>query len=350
MISYRLESRHYLALLMAVTLVVLAPHGRSVERPAVDPLPSWQPGKTKDAILGFVQHATSDGDRGFVLPGDRIAVFDMDGTLMPEKPLPGAVLPIIQDVRTATARHPELAARPAVAALLAGDIRGVEATGQQGLADIIAAAVDDRTTEEVEADMAREERDAMHPTYHRPYLELAYRPMIEVLTLLRAHGFQIWICSGSPVAYVRGMSVEAFGVDPPHVIGSSLSTAFAERGGRTVLVYTGSVERLVDRTTKPPAINQAIGRRPVFVAGNVGGEGDIAMMRYSHDRAGPSFQLLVNHDDAKREFSYVEKSGASLAAAARHGFIVASVANDWKEIFISPAEPAVSPSSTHDTR
>jgi len=347
MISYRVEARHYLALILATTFIALAPHGHSVERAAVDPLPSWTEGKTKTAILGFVQHATTDGDPGFVIPGDRIAVFDMDGTLIPEKPLPGAVLPIVEDVRAAAARHPEIASKPAVAALLAGDIKGVEAAGQQGLADIIAAAVDDRTTEDVETDTAREERAAMHPVYHRPYLELAYRPMIEVITLLRAHGFQIWLCSGSPVAYVRGMSVEAFGIDANHVIGSSLATAFAEREGRTVLIYTGGVERLVDRTTKPPAINLVIGKRPVFVAGNVGGEGDIAMMRYSHDRRGPSFQLLVNHDDAKREFSYTEKSGASLAAAARHGFTVASMARDWKVVFIPPDDPAGSPQTTH---
>jgi phosphoserine phosphatase len=343
MISYRVEPRHYLALVLAVIFLAVGQHGHSVERAAPDPLPSWQEGKAKSAILDFVQRATTDGNPDFVLPGERIAVFDMDGTLIPEKPLPGAVLPIIEDVRAAAGRNPALAAKPAVAALLAGDIKGVEAAGQQGMADIIAAAVDNRTTEEVAAGMANEERTAMHPVYHRPYLELAYRPMIEVLTLLRAHGFQIWICSGSPVAYVRGMSMEAFGVDPTHVIGSSLSTSFTERAGHTVLIYTGGVERLVDRDTKPPAINLAIGKRPVFVAGNVGGEGDIAMMRYSHDRPGASFQLLVNHDDAKREFSYTEKSGASLAAAARHGFAVASIARDWKVLYIQPDDPARRP-------
>jgi phosphoserine phosphatase len=292
--------------------------------------------------VDFVTAATSEGDPGYIAPGARIAVFDMDGTLMPEKPLPGAVLPLVADVKAAVARHPELKQEPGVAALLAGDLKGLQALGQAGLAQIVAAAVDDRTADEVSVDMAREQRAAPNPRFGQPYTKLAYRPMVELLRYLEANGFQTWICSGSPVAYTRGMSQEVFGIPPERVIGSYLQTRFGERDGKTVLTYTGKVEHLTDREGKPPVIHLAIGKRPVFVGGNVGGIGDVAMMRYAMDRGGPSFALLVNHDDATREFAYAEKNGDSLAAATKYHFRVVSIRNDWKTVFdpsIKPQKP-----------
>ena len=331
MLCYRWELRHTMATVALLFLLVTT--GRAHVDDGSDALPSWQDGPTRTAIVNFVTASTRDGDPGYISPEARVAVFDMDGTLMPEKPLPGALLPLVADVKTAVARHPELKQQPGVAALLTGDLKGLQALGESGLAQIVAAAIDGRTADEVSVDMAREERAAPNPHFGQPYTKLAYRPMVELLRYLEANGFQTWICSGSPVAYTRGMSQEAFGIPPERIIGSSLQTRFDERDGKTVLTYTGKVEHITDREGKPPVIHLAIGRRPVFVGGNVGGVGDVAMMRYAMDRGGPSFALLVNHDDATREFVYAEKNGDSLAAAARYHFRVVSMKNDWKTVF-----------------
>jgi len=330
-LTYRWEPRHTIAAFVA--LVMLASAGRAHVGPASDPLPSWNDGPTKAAIMAFVSDAATEGGDRYVAPSDRLAVFDMDGTLMPEKPLPGAVLPLAEDVKAAVAKRPSLANEPGVAAFLKGDIAALQAQGEAGLAQVTAAAIDGRDTDEVAAGMAREVRTARNPRFGVPYVRLAYRPMLELLRYLEANGFETWICSGSPIAYTRAIARDAFGIPPDRVIGTALATHVEERGGRVVLAYTGKVEQVVDREGKPPAIWRAIGRRPVFVGGNVGGFGDISMMRYAMDRGGPSFALLVNHDDADREFAYAEKGGESLAAASRNHFRVASMRGDWKSVF-----------------
>jgi hypothetical protein len=266
---------------------------------------------------------------------------------MVEKPLPAAVMPIVAEVKAAVEQHPELKNKPAVAALLSGNIPALEATGQAGLNDVVSAATEGRTTDDVATDMQHLVATMKNQHYGKPYTQLGYEPMIELLGYLRANGFQTWIASGSPVAFTRAFSQQVFGIPPQQVIGSSLETRFAEKDHRAVLLYTGKIGHIDDREGKPPAINLAIGMRPVFVAGNVGGQGDIAMMRYSKDRVGPSFQLLINHDDATREFAYAEKNHYSLDAARQYGFTVASIKDDWSNVFTtSPSGDAPSPEQT----
>jgi len=326
------------AFLLGAMLGLDAIAGSGTPAAASDPLSAWKDGDLKTAIITFVGASARAGDAGFVPVEARIAVFDMDGTLMPEKPLPGALLPLVADVKRAAAEHPELKSQPAVAALLASDIKALEVQGEAGVVQLVAAAIDGRTVDQVDAAMSREARNAPNPHFGVAYTKLAYRPMVQLLRYLEAHGYQTWICSGSPIAYTRAISRDVFGIPPDRVIGSYLDMRFDERGGRTVLTYTGKIEHVNDREGKPPAIHLAMGTRPAFVAGNVGGAGDIAMMRYAKDRGGPSFELLVNHDDPGREFAYPEKNGESLAAAARHGFHVASVKNDWLVVF----DPSIS--------
>ncbi|QDE38698.1 haloacid dehalogenase-like hydrolase [Luteibacter pinisoli] len=331
MLSYRWELRHTVA--SVVLFLVLATSGRAHFTADSDPLPSWNEGAARSAVISFVTDAVKEGGSGYIAPEDRVAVFDMDGTLATEKPFPGAVLPIIADVKTAVGKHPELANEPGIAALLKGDIAAVEATGEAGIAQIAAAAIDGRSVDEVTSGYVKEVRTLKSPRYGVPYTQLAYRPMRELLGYLEANGFQTWICSGSPIAYTRALSKEVFGIPPERVIGTSLATRVEVRDGRVVLAYTGKVDKVVDRDGKPPAIHLAIGRRPVFVGGNVGGFGDVAMMRYAMDRGGPAFALLINHDDAAREAAYPDKGGDSLAAASRYHFRVVSMRDDWKNVF-----------------
>lgn len=324
--------RRRLSLTLALLLLSLVAH-------AASPLPSWKDGSTKQAIIDFVGKVTQPGSVDFIPVAQRIAVFDMDGTLIVEKPLPAAVLPIVAEVKASVKQHPELKNKPAIAALLKGDLPAIEATGQSGINDIVSAVTQGRTTEEVSAELLHLVETVKNPHYGRPYTQLGYAPMIELLVYLRANGFQTWIASGSPVGFTRGFSDQIFGIPPQQVIGTSLETRFAEKDHRAVLFYTGKIDHIDDMEGKPPAINLAIGMRPVFVAGNVGGSGDIAMMRYSKGRTGPSFQLLINHDDAKREFDYAERNHYSLDAAKQYGFTVVSIRNDWVNVFSTSSSP-----------
>jgi phosphoglycolate phosphatase-like HAD superfamily hydrolase len=297
-----------------------------------DPLPSWNDTETKQAILAFVTNVTAAGTPDFVPEAERIAVFDMDGTLVPERPVPIALIPILADLKAAVADKPLLGDSPAIAALIKGDAAGVVATGEQGINDVVAAVAKGKTTEEVGANIRSLMEATTHPKFGTPLSRTAHLPMQELLNHLRTNGFSTWICSGSPVLFTRQLSQQMFGIPPQQVMGSNVETAFEQRGGRAVLVFGDRVDHLNDKSGKPQTINLAIGSRPLFVAGNEGGSGDIAMMRWSKDRGGPSFQLLVDHDDAAREYAYSEPDNYSLKAAGRYGFHVVSMKDDWKTI------------------
>ncbi|MBB4215760.1 phosphoserine phosphatase [Rhizobium sp. BK212] len=297
-----------------------------------DPLPSWNDTPTKRAILDFVESATTEGGAGFVSREDRVAAFDMDGTLVPEKPVPIALVPVLTDIKEAVARKPFLGEKPAVAALLKGDEEALHAAGQQGILDLVAVATDGRTTEEIVKNVKPLLDKETHPKFAVPYSKTVYQPMRELLALLAENGFQNWICSGSPVLITRELSMEMFTIPAERVIGSTAGTKLDEREGRTVLVFDGTIDKFNDGAGKPVGINLAMGRRPVFVGGNEGGRGDIAMMRWSKDRNGPSFQLLIDHDDGEREYAYSESDDYSLNAAGKYGFQVVSMRNDWKTI------------------
>lgn len=297
-----------------------------------DPLPSWNDTPTKQAIVAFVAKVTQAGGTDFVPEQQRIAVFDMDGTLVPEKPVPIALIPVLADIKDAVARKPLLGDKPAVAALLRGDHAALHALGEQGINDLIAVATDGKTTEEIVRNVRPSMARTQNEKFGMPHSRAVYQPMRELLAYLEANGFRTWICSGSPLLFTRELAQGMFGIPPDRVMGSSVRTKLDEREGKTVLVFTGTLEHLNDQEGKPVTINQVIGARPLFVAGNEGGRGDIAMMRWSKDRDGPSFQLLINHDDAEREFAYAEPDNYSLNAASKYGFQVVSIRRDWKTI------------------
>ncbi|NNU69756.1 MULTISPECIES: HAD family hydrolase [Rhizobium] len=297
-----------------------------------DPLASWNDTPTKAAIIDFVARVTTPAGPEFVPEEERVAVFDMDGTLIPEKPVPAALIPIIIDIKAAITAKPMLAEKPGIQAFLRGDEAALAAAGEQGLNELIAAATDGKTTEEFSAEILPLMEKTPEKRFGVPYTRAVYQPMRELLAYLEANGFQNWICSGSPILFTRAVSEAMLGIPPQRVMGSTAGTRLDERGGKTVLVFDGSVDHVNDREGKPPTINLALGMRPVFVGGNEGGGGDIAMMRWSKDRKGPSFQLLINHDDADREFAYAEPDGYSLNAASKYGFHVVSMKQDWKVV------------------
>ncbi len=321
-----------LALVLGAALVpaLALPAGKG-PAPA-DPLPSWNDGPVKKGLLDFVTRATKKGGPDYVPPEERVATFDNDGTLWPEKPLPEAVF-VAKRLKVLVRKHPSLLLREPIKAVLRGGVTHLRELGEQVVVDLLVTSHSGMTQEEFEADARAFFKGSRHPTLRRPYTELAYRPMVELLELLRANGFQTWMCTGGSVDFVRAISVPMYGIPPQQVIGTSLRKEPRLVGGRTVLWRLPTLLSYNNKGNKPVNIDLHVGRRPLFAAGNVRSAGDVEMLSYCQGRKGPSFQLVINHDDGEREFSYRERDDATLSAARKHGWTVVSMKRDWKVIF-----------------
>ncbi|TSC32411.1 haloacid dehalogenase-like hydrolase [Corallococcus sp. Z5C101001] len=315
-------------LLWAFVLLVSAP----VQALAADPLPSWNEGPVKQSIIDFVTRSTTEGDPGFIPPEERIATFDNDGTLWQEKPVVQGVF-LREQVKALVKKDASLARKQPFKAVLEGDLALLSSMDEPQLMALFAAVHKD-TTQVAFADEARAFfKTARHPKFGVPYTQLAYVPMRELLQYLRAHGFQTWISSGGGTDFMRVISEETYGIPPQQVIGSDLKESFDENHGHPVLRREAKVDHINDKAGKPVGIEQRIGRRPVFAAGNVRSGGDIQMLQYTKEQPRAGFALLINHDDAEREFAYSEKNEASLKAAREGGWTVVSMRQDWKRIF-----------------
>jgi lysophospholipase L1-like esterase/phosphoserine phosphatase len=316
---------------------------------AGDPLPSWNDGATKRAIIDFVAAVTKPGGPDFVPVPERVAVFDHDGTLVCEKPIAHGLF-LLDRVRDLVARQPDLAHEEPFTSLLTGDIEAVRRLGKKYFLDLTFTAVAGVPEDRLEENVRRFIAAARHPVFGVPLGETTYEPMKEVMRLLRAHDFSIWICSGSGVHFMRPVAEAWYGIGPEHVIASRAATELRETGDpaadggpgaanrRLALVVTPQLQILNDEERKPVSIGEHVGRRPIFAAGNVGTTGDIEMLRWSQSGSRPSLQLLVLHDDAEREMAYDEPSGDSLEAAERYAWNVVRMKSDWKRIFSRPLE------------
>jgi hypothetical protein len=297
-----------------------------------DPLPSWNDGAAKRAIVAFVTRVTTLGHPDFIPIPDRVATFDNDGTLWPEKPVVQGAF-VLSVLKEKVAEDPSLASRPAIKAALAGDLASFTEAGEQAITEILAITTANSTQEQYESEVRAFFDSAKHPKLGVPYTALGYRPMTEVLSFLRANGFVTFVCSGGGADFMRVVSERMYGVLPQQVIGSRIEKQLVRRDGKAALWRLPQIEVINDKDTKPLNIDAQIGKRPVFAAGNVRSGGDIGMLEYSDGSPQRSLQLMVNHDDAAREFAYQEKDGASLAAAREHGWTVVSIKRDWKTIF-----------------
>lgn len=305
----------------------------SPQRAGSDPLPSWNEGATKRGIIDFVTRVTKEGSPDFVPVADRIATFDNDGTLWAEKPLPVEVYFILSRVRELAAKDPSFKERQPFKAALEGDAAYFHEAGAKAVVELLVATETGMSQERFAGEARRFIEKGRHPKLDRPFIEIAYQPMMELLGYLRRHGFKTWICSGGTIDFMRVFAPQFYGVPIDQVIGSEVKRESRMEKDRLVVWRLPEIEAINDKEGKPVAIDRHIGKRPVFVAGNVLSGGDIAMMQYSKARRGPSFQLLINHDDAAREFAYAEKDNASLNAAKKYGFTVVSIKSDWKTVF-----------------
>ncbi|QDE93034.1 nitrate reductase formation protein NapD [Myxococcus xanthus] len=315
---------------------LLAALARLVEEPlhalAADPLPSWNEGAVKQAIIDFISRSITEGGADFIPPEARIATFDNDGTLWPEEPLvQGAFL--LKPLRSRVKEDPSLAKRQPFKAIMEGDLSELSLMDKSKLMKLLGETHAGMTEEAFIREVRAFFQHARHPRWSVPYNQLAYAPMLELLQYLRANGFQTWISSGGGIDFIRVISEGTYGIPPQQVIGSHLKKTFDDARAPSVLRREARVAHVNDKAGKPVGIDEHIGRRPVFAAGNVRSGGDIQMLQYTRKRPRPGFALLIHHDDAAREFAYEEKDDASLKAAREGGWAVVSMQRDWRRIF-----------------
>jgi phosphoserine phosphatase len=300
-----------------------------------DPLPSWQDGTTKTAIVQFVARVSQKGP-SFVPVEERIAVFDNDGTLWVEQPTYAQVAFAVDRVKQLAPAHPEWTSQEPFASVLSGNLAGIAASGESGVAAMIAATHANTTTDEFERIVSDWIGSARHPTLGRRYTELAYQPMLELLEYLRAHEFSTFIVSGGGVEFMRPWTERVYGVRREQVVGSRAKLTYEFRDGGPVLLRLPAIDLLDDKAGKPVGIQQVIGRRPIAAFGN--SDGDFEMLEWVTSGPGPRLGVLVHHTDGEREFAYdresaVGKLARGLDAAPRRGWLVVDMKKDWRRVF-----------------
>jgi phosphoglycolate phosphatase-like HAD superfamily hydrolase len=301
-----------------------------------DPLPSWNDGAARKAILDFVARTTAAGGADFVAIPERIAVFDNDGTLWTEQPMYFQLAFALDRVKALAPQHPEWKDREPFKSVLAGNMAGLAAAGEKGLLEIVAATHAGMTTEDFTKAVGDWIATARHPRFNRPYTDLVYQPMIELLAFLRANQFKTFIVSGGGVEFMRPWTEKVYGIPPEQVVGSSGVVKFELRDGKPVLVKEPKVEFVDDGPGKPVGINRFIGRRPVLAFGN--SDGDQQMLEYTAGGSGLRFMGIVHHTDAEREFAYDRQShfgklDKALDEATGRKWTVVDMKADWKTIY-----------------
>jgi phosphoglycolate phosphatase-like HAD superfamily hydrolase len=307
------------------------------QAPTPDPLPSWNDRAAKSAIIDFVARVTRETSADFVPAPARIATFDNDGTLWAEQPIYFQFAFAIDRARAIASKRPDWKRRQPFKALLEGDHKALAAAGEKELLTIMAATHSDMTTDDFTKSVNDWIRTARHPRFDRPYTDLVYQPMIELLGYLRANGFKPFIVSGGGVEFMRPWADRVYGIPPEQVVGSSGVTKFQLRPNRkTVLWKEARVEFIDDGPGKPVGINRFIGRRPIFAFGN--SDGDQQMLQWTADGGGARFMGLVHHTDAEREWAYdrashVGKLDRALDEANARGWTVVDMKRDWRTVF-----------------
>lgn len=324
------------AMLSASSGALLSASAFAQTAAAADPLPSWNDGAAKQAILSFVAAVTREGSPDFVSPAQRIATFDNDGTLWVEQPIPVQLAFALDRVKAMAPLHPEWKDTQPFKAALEGDMKTLAESGDHGLAELVMATHAGMTTEEFEKIVTDWLGKARDPKFKRAHTELVYQPMIELLACLRANGFKTFIVSGGGIEFMRPWTERVYGVPPEQVIGSSIKTKFQMRDGRPVLFRLPEVNFNDDKAGKPVGINQHIGRRPIASFGN--SDGDLEMLQWTTMAGGRRFGLIVHHTDAEREYAYdrnvsLGRLDKALDIATLNKWTVVDMKTDWKRIF-----------------
>ncbi|OQR36818.1 haloacid dehalogenase [Pseudomonas sp. Bc-h] len=308
--------------------------------PAAEVLPSWKDGPSRQAIEAFVTAVTRAGDKDFIPPAERIAVFDNDGTLWSEQPMYFEVLFALDEVKRMAPQHPEWKDEQPFKAVLENDQKALAAAGEKGLLQIVGATHTGVTTAEFNANAQRWLAKAVHPRSHKPYTEMVFQPMLELLGYLRENGFKTYIVSGGEVAFMRAFAEEVYGIPPEQVIGTTFVTQFQNKDGKFSILRQGKLAHNDDGPGKPESIESIIGRRPVFAFGN--SDGDLQMLQWTTAGEGRRLAGLVHHTDGQREWAYDRKSNIgrldkALDQATGNKWVVVDMAKEWTRIY--PGDP-----------
>ena len=319
----------------AFVLLSALAHMTTIAQPA-DPLPSWHASASKKSIVDFVTRVTTKSSPQFVSPAERIATFDNDGTLWAEQPIYFQLAFAIDRVKSLAPKHPEWKDEDPFKSLLAGDMKSVLAGGEHALLEIVMAAHANMTPEEFERVAVDWFAIARHPSTGRPYSEMVYQPMLELLAYLRGNGFKTFIVSGGGIEFMRAFTERIYGVPPEQVIGSTGKLKFELRNGMPTLFKLPAVDFVDDREGKPIAIHRHIGRRPIAAFGN--SDGDLQMLQWTCAGGGARFCAFIHHTDAKREWAYDRKSSIGhfdqgLDEAKAKGWTVVDMQADWRTIY-----------------
>ena len=315
------------SLLILLALVALHVHAA--------PLPSWQEGSSKSAIIKFVSTITDAHSKSYVPPEQRIAVFDNDGTLWAEYPLYFQAFFIFDRIKVLAPKHPEWKTEEPFASVLKGDTKQALAGGEEALLKMMAATHAGMTDTEFTAQVKDWMTSARHPGTGKPYTQMVYQPMLELLVYLRGNGFKTFIVSGGGIEFMRAWAEPVYGIPPEQIIGSRIKTKFEMVEGKPTIVRLPELEFLDDKAGKPIGIHQAIGRRPLMAFGN--SDGDLQMLQWTMAGEGARFAALVHHTDAKRESAYdrdshIGKLDKALDIAKAQGWTVIDMQQEWKII------------------
>jgi hypothetical protein len=322
--------------IIALTLLLAAAFAGSPPARAADPLPSWNEGAAKQSILRFIDRVTREDSPDFVLPAERIAVFDNDGTLWAEQPMYFQAFFVFDRVKALAPQHPEWKTQEPFASVLKGDMKAALAGGEHAADQLLMATHAGMTSEEFEKAVCDWIATAKHPKTGRLYTEMVYQPMIELLAYMRVKGFKTFIVSGGGIEFMRPWSEKIYGVPPEQVVGSSIKTKFELRNGKPVLIRLPEINFVDDGPGKPVGIQTHIGRRPIAAFGN--SDGDLQMLQWTAAGNGPRFCLYVHHTDPVREWAYDRSSAVGrldkgLDEARVRDWTVVDMKVDWKRVF-----------------
>jgi phosphoglycolate phosphatase-like HAD superfamily hydrolase len=301
-----------------------------------DPLPSWNDGATKQAIVDFVTAVTADGGPDYVAPGDRIATFDNDGTLWSEQPMYVQLAFALDRVKALAPEHPEWKDTEPFKSVLAGDLEGAAASGKKGLAEIIAATHAGMSTDAFARIVSDWIATSKNPKTGKLNTAMIYKPMVEVIDYLKASGFDVFIVSGGGIEFMRPWTEQTYGIPPENVVGSSVKLQYEETDKGPVIMRLAELDFVDDGPGKPVGIQRHIGKRPIAAFGN--SDGDFQMLEWTTKGPGRTLGMIVHHDDAAREFAYDRNSkfghlDKAMDAAPGEGWILISMKDDWTQIF-----------------
>ncbi|MEM8812984.1 MAG: HAD family hydrolase [Pseudomonadota bacterium] len=301
-----------------------------------DPLPSWRAGETKNAIIDFVSKVTAPDGPDYVTPAERIAVFDNDGTLWAEQPVYFQLLFAMSRVADMAEEDPTVLTSDVLRAAASADMEGVLAEGEEGLIEIVAVTHSGMTVTAFQQSVSDWLASKVHPDKNRPFTDLVYQPMLELLRYLRDNGFETYIVSGGGIHFMRAFTENAYGIPPENVIGSIGKSRYEIVDGAPVILKDPGLAFIDDKEGKPIGIDQRIGRRPIFVAGN--SDGDFAMLEWATAGSGQRLGIIVHHTDADREWAYdrdspIGRLDRGLDEADDRGWFLIDMKADWRIVF-----------------